>query len=99
MVKADAYGHGAKQITQRALSHHGITEFGLATFGEAQKLSTEIADKNIQYIIFSEPSLRENHKIYSDDNRFIPVISSLELLNTFFELKMEKSTPLFLKFG
>lgn len=73
VVKADAYGHGAIEIT-KTLAQHGVENFAVASFCEGEKLR----DAGInQSILILQPSLPdEAESIFN--YRLIPSVSTFE---------------------
>lgn len=51
VVKADAYGHGAVEVTRYLHEHKGVKLFAVATLGEAQELAHEFPE--ISLLIFT----------------------------------------------
>jgi len=51
VVKANAYGHGAVEVTQHLISHSGVNEFAVATLEEALELAPTFPD--VSFLIFS----------------------------------------------
>ncbi len=64
VVKADAYGHGAVEISKKLYSL-GIRNFGVATIDEALEIRKALADSEILIFGFTNP---DNAKILSDNN-------------------------------
>ncbi len=95
MVKANAYGHGLVPIVDYCLKENLTTTFGVASLGEALELKKNIkSDMRIFVFSDSEVNNEEYHKYYNQN--LIPVIHSLEELESFFKLK---NIPLVLKFN
>ncbi|MFZ4712440.1 MAG: alanine racemase [Bacteriovoracaceae bacterium] len=98
MVKANAYGHGMKEIAEFSYQENGIRDFGCASLGEALFLRKTIPDLNADLYVFSDLSLDQNQSYYSE-NRLLPVISDLLDLQNFLHSDSLKKTPLTLKFN
>lgn len=100
MIKADAYGHGAVHLLRFAFENHSIREFGLATLAEALHLRKELPDFKFEAYVFSDSqiSLAVCQEWYQE-NRIIPVISSLSDLNLFLQSRCFRYFPLVLKFN
>jgi alanine racemase len=100
MVKADGYGHGLVEVVKFAYQDQGISEFGVATLGEAMTLRRHLADLPFEIYVFSDlqffqPELVELYL----ENRLIPVISHEDDLKTLLEEPKFKNIPLCLKFN
>lgn len=70
VVKANAYGHGAKEVT-KILKEEGIKMVGVASIEEAEELKGE----NIKIIILSPTSITNIPHII--ENNFVPSIGDL----------------------
>lgn len=92
MIKADAYGHGIKEVHNYLVSEKLIQIYGVASVSELNELKL---DSKSEYWIFSEVDLENNINIYNSKN-VVPVISSVEDL--IFYLKNFESKKLILKF-
>jgi alanine racemase len=100
MVKANGYGHGLMPITKFAYEEMGVKEFGLATLKEALFLRDELPEGDFEAYVFSELQLDDPgcRELYSN-KRIVPVISSVDGLETFLNENEFKNIPLYLKFN
>jgi alanine racemase len=103
MVKANAYGHGLIEISHRAYTHSSVRVFGVADVAEAQVLYESFIEKSIldfQIYVFSNPSLvnSQYHYLYNS-GKVLAVLESLDDISHYFEFKINKFSPLVLKFN
>jgi alanine racemase len=98
MVKADAYGNGLIPVTQFLVQEEKIKKIGVATLGEALKLTKECPDLDTEYIVFSDTEIADstNRQAYQDYN-ITPVIHQPEDLNHFLSDSKMKDVPLIVK--
>ncbi len=98
MVKADAYGNGMIPVTQFLVQEEKIKKIGVATLGEALKLSKECPDLDTEYIVFSDTEMSDSqHRSAYQDYNITPVIHQPEDLNHFLGDERLRDTPLILK--
>jgi alanine racemase len=100
MVKADGYGHGIIEIVKYAFNDLGVTEFGVATLGEAITLRRHLSSLPFEIYVFSDlqffqPELSELYLEY----RLIPVISHNDDLEIVLSNPKFSNLPLCLKFN
>lgn len=98
MVKADAYGNGIIPITQHLVNEEKIKKIGVASLGEALKLSQECPDLDTEYLVFSDTEMADPdcRSAYKDFN-ITPVIHQPEDLKHFLGDDRLKDTPLIMK--
>ena len=100
MIKADAYGHGAKDVARYAFEELGITEFGFASLGEAMEIRHQIPEMKADLYVFSDLELDlETSKEYYLNKRILPVISHKSDLDAILKDPDFKNLPLCLKFN
>lgn len=99
MVKANAYGHGAIEITKFAFEECGISHFACATVEEALALRRSLPLSKFEIYVFSENNISDSSRWQNEilGERITPVISSLEQLRVFLENRFFENTPLILK--
>lgn len=98
MVKADAYGNGLIPVTQHLVREEKIRKIGVASLGEALKLSKECPDLDTEYIVFSDTDIAEEkfRSAYADFN-ITPVIHQPSDLDHFLKDERLKDVPLIIK--
>ena len=98
MVKANAYGHGDKQIVKEAIEQ-GVCDFGLATVQEAIKLRETFTQRSIRFYIFSETELDDLNTWKKDylNLDLIPVIENYDQLARILPDTAFDSMPIVLK--
>lgn len=103
MVKANAYGHGALEVTEYLLRRQRVFDFGVATLEEAIFLRRQIQDYNFNLYLFSEIGYREEEVEATltccANRKIIPVLSSLEHLEIYLKNPSWRGLPLCLKFN
>lgn len=96
MIKANAYGSGLTETYRYAKEVNRISNFGVASLGEAIKIRETYPKDKTSIYVFSDLNL-DNHefiKLY-DELDIIPVLSDMESLKIYIE-KL-KSRPLVIK--
>ncbi len=98
MVKADAYGNGIIPITQHLVREEGINKIGVASLGEALKLTKECPSLDVEYLVFSDTEISDAklRSAYVDFN-ITPVIHQPEDLKHFLGDEKMKDVPLVVK--
>lgn len=98
MVKADAYGNGLVPVTQCLVREEKLGKIGVASLGEALKLSRECPDLDAEYLVFSDTDLADPdlRSLYADHN-ITPVIHQPSDLDHFLKDDRLKDVPLVLK--
>lgn len=81
MVKANAYGHGLKEVVSYCENEKLCSDFGVASIDELSQIKTTSLS---QYWIFSELDLENNIELYSKTN-IIPVLSNIEDLKFYLD--------------
>lgn len=99
MVKANAYGHGLEEITRFANNELEVSNFGLASVGEAMLLRKKQPDLKCDFIVFSDTEITNpNFEECYTDFRITPVIHHVSQLEYFLNNSQFKKIPIFLKF-
>ncbi len=80
VVKADAYGFGAVEVTKKLIKL-GVTKFFVAHLYEAINLHNEIQNDSITYYVFHGFINETELSLFSNYNNITPVINSLDQLN------------------
>ncbi len=98
MVKADAYGNGLIPVTQHLVREEKMKKIGVASLGEALKLTKECPDLDTEYLVFSDTEISDPkiRTAYQDYN-ITPVIHQPEDLNHFLGDEKMKDVPLIVK--
>lgn len=100
MIKADAYGHGAKEIARFSYEKLGIKEFGLASLGEAMELRYQLPEMKSDLYVFSDLELElPASKDYYLSKRILPVLSNFTDLEIILSDSDYQFLPLCLKFN
>lgn len=98
MVKADAYGHGIKEIVYYAFNELKISRFGVASLGEAMNIRESLPTLNCEIWVFSDTELdSEKYKEYYLDYNIIPVIHDLSDLQNILDDKDYARMPIVIK--
>lgn len=100
MVKANAYGHGIEEIVSYSYNEIGISEFGVASLGEALFLRERLPEHQFDLFVFSDLEIShcDNYRHYID-KRLIPVISKKEDLDIILDNSELRFLPVCLKFN
>lgn len=100
MVKADGYGHGLVETVKFAYQEMKVSEFGVATLGEAMTLRKHLPSLHFDIYVFSDLQFQQRDLAeFYVENRLIPVVSHLDDLNTILEDSQFQNLPLCLKFN
>jgi alanine racemase len=100
MVKANAYGHGMIEVSEFAFHQNNIRNFGCASLAEAIHFKKNLSDLKTDLYVFSDLSFFDSQYFsYYSENKILPVISDLNLLDIFLQSKEFRFVPLVLKFN
>ncbi len=100
MVKANAYGHGIKEVSQFSIENVGIRSLGCASLGEALFLRKELPNLSCDLYVFSDLGFfQPDYFSYYSQYKILPVIADLTSLDLFLQNKEFQYVPLSLKFN
>jgi alanine racemase len=100
MVKANAYGHGLKEISQYVCEELKAEELGVASLGEGIYLRENLPDSKNEIYVFSDTNLNQHNVLQNYlDYRLIPVIHNLNDLQLLLNEPKARNIPLVLKFN
>ena len=98
MVKADAYGNGIVPVTQHLVNEEKMKRIGVASLGEALKLTKECPDLDTEYFVFSDTEIADPKlRSYYADYNITPVIHQPEDLQHLLSDERMKDVPLVIK--
>jgi alanine racemase len=98
MIKANAYGHGLKEIGTFLIKECLFSRVGVASLGEALFLKEILKDEKFSVWVFSDHEIHipSNHALYQDQD-IVPVIHHKDDLQLLLSAPSLKNIPLVLK--